>query len=162
MDFHFYPNDEQTCNIKFESFGYTKEYIRFNWHKISSFISPELSMTQFKMKADFAPPYSTDTYDLEYPGKHYGYLCKSKLKYQGFCRYVLYKYIYLSFNHPQCLFLISLQGITLRIYLHRNVTYHLFATYLPSALVVMIAWLGLFISPSQTEGNHSHVIKISL
>ena len=70
MDFHFYPNDEQTCNIKFESFGYTKEYIRFNWHKISSFISPELSMTQFKMKADFAPPYSTDTYDLEYPGKH--------------------------------------------------------------------------------------------
>merc|ERR1711899_413917 len=23
MDFHLYPNDEQVCDIKFESFGYT-------------------------------------------------------------------------------------------------------------------------------------------
>ena len=69
MDFHLYPNDEQTCKIKFESFGYTVEYVRFNWHKTSSFISPELSLTQFKMKADFVPPYETNTYDLQYPGK---------------------------------------------------------------------------------------------
>ena len=69
MDFHYYPNDEQTCNIKFESFGYTTEYLRFNWHKTASYISPVLSMKQFKMNATFVPPYITNTYDLQYPGE---------------------------------------------------------------------------------------------
>ena len=68
MDFHLYPNDEQVCNIKFESFGYTTEYIRFNWHKTSSFINPELSLTQFAMRAEFVSPYITNSYDLQYPG----------------------------------------------------------------------------------------------
>ena len=69
MDFHYYPNDEQTCNIKFESFGYTTEYLRFNWHKTASCIIPVLSMKQFKMNATFVPPYITNTYDLQYPGE---------------------------------------------------------------------------------------------
>ena len=68
MDFHYYPNDEQSCDIKFESFGYTTEYLKFNWQKTQSYISPVLSMKQFKMKADFVPPYITNTYDLKYPG----------------------------------------------------------------------------------------------
>ena len=68
MDFHLYPNDEQVCDIKFESFGYTVEYIRLNWHKTSSFINPELSLTQFQMKAEFVPAYETNMYDLQYPG----------------------------------------------------------------------------------------------
>ena len=68
MDFHFYPNDEQTCDIKFESFGYTDDYLKFNWHKTHSYISPVLSMKQFKMKPVFITPYITTTYDLKYPG----------------------------------------------------------------------------------------------
>ena len=28
MDFHRYPVDEQTCEIKFESFGYTLKQVR--------------------------------------------------------------------------------------------------------------------------------------
>jgi hypothetical protein len=68
MDFHCYPNDKQACNIKFESFGHTTQYLRFNWHKTDSYISPVLSLKQFKMNADFAPPYITNTYDLQYPG----------------------------------------------------------------------------------------------
>ena len=42
------------------------------------------------------------------------------------------------------------------IYLSRNLHYHLTATYVPSCLIVIIAWLGLFISPTQTEGNKVH------
>ena len=71
MDFHYYPNDEQICNIKLESFGYTTEYIKLNWHEeYCCYVSPVLSMKQFKMKAEFVSPYVTDTYDLQYPGKY--------------------------------------------------------------------------------------------
>ena len=70
MDFHYYPNDEQVCDIKLESFGYTSEYIKLNWHEEHCcYVSPVLSMKQFKMKAEFVSSYVTNTYDLEYPGE---------------------------------------------------------------------------------------------
>ena len=31
MEFHRYPHDVQTCEIKLESFGYTNRQMRFNW-----------------------------------------------------------------------------------------------------------------------------------
>lgn len=31
MEFHRYPHDVQTCEIKLESFGYTNKQMRFNW-----------------------------------------------------------------------------------------------------------------------------------
>ena len=68
LDFHYYPNDEQTCAIKFESFGHTTEYMRLSWHTNASYISPVLSMKHFTMKAVFGPSYKTDTFDLIYPG----------------------------------------------------------------------------------------------
>ena len=68
MDFRQYPNDEQTCEIMFESFGKTAKFIRFNWDKNISYISPEFSMKQFLMKASFEKPYITEVYDLAYPG----------------------------------------------------------------------------------------------
>ena len=70
MDFHFYPNDKQTCDIKFESFGYTTEYLKFDWHQMIDYVSDNLTMKQFKMTAILQPPYVTDTYDLQYPGFH--------------------------------------------------------------------------------------------
>ena len=70
MDFHYYPNDQQTCDIKFESFGYTTEYLKFDWHQMIDYVSDELTMKQFKMTAILQPPYVTDTYDLRYPGSH--------------------------------------------------------------------------------------------
>ena len=68
MDFHYYPNDKQTCDIKFESFGYTTEYLKFEWHQMIDYVSDELTMKQFKMTVILQPPYVTDTYDLQYPG----------------------------------------------------------------------------------------------
>ena len=68
MDFHYYPNDKQTCDIKFESFGYTTEYLKFEWDQMIDYVSDELTMKQFKMTAILQPPYVTDTYDLQYPG----------------------------------------------------------------------------------------------
>ena len=70
MDFHYYPNDKQTCDIKFESFGYTTEYLKFDWHQMIDYVSDELTMKKFKMTAILQPPYVTDTYDLQYPGFH--------------------------------------------------------------------------------------------
>ena len=75
MDFHFYPNDKQTCDIKFESFGYTTEYLKFDWHQMIDYVSDELTMKQFKMTAILQPPYVTDTYDLQYPGFHINVRC---------------------------------------------------------------------------------------
>ena len=40
MEFHQYPIDMQTCEIKLESFGYTSKQMRFRW----------LSGNQFKNK----------------------------------------------------------------------------------------------------------------
>ena len=75
MDFHYYPNDKQTCDIKFESFGYTTEYLKFDWHQMIDYVSDELTMKQFKMTAILRPPYVTDTYDLQYPGFHLNVRC---------------------------------------------------------------------------------------
>ena len=33
MDFHKYPKDMQTCEIKLESFGYTNKQMQFKWTK---------------------------------------------------------------------------------------------------------------------------------
>ena len=33
MDFHKYPKDVQTCEIKLESFGYTSKQMQFKWTK---------------------------------------------------------------------------------------------------------------------------------
>ena len=67
MDFHRYPNDEQVCDVKFESFGHTSDYLRLNWMN-TSYIDPNMSLKQFTYIVKFELPYKTSTYDLEYPG----------------------------------------------------------------------------------------------
>ena len=67
MDFHKYPNDEQVCGVKFESFGHTTNYLRLNWLN-TSHIDPNMSLKQFTYKVKFEQPYKTSIYDLEYPG----------------------------------------------------------------------------------------------
>ena len=53
-------------------------------------------------------------------------------------------------------------GVILRISLERQLPYHLCQTYLPSVIIVTIAWLSMFVSPESIPGlNHQtvHVYK---
>jgi len=69
MDFHRYPVDEQTCEIKFESFGYTSQQMEFAWlPKEKNNVNPNISLDQFEEKVVFQRNYATDYYDLAYSG----------------------------------------------------------------------------------------------
>ena len=59
------------------------------------------------------------------------------------------------------MYVFHLEGITMKINLHRDLYHHLFSTYVPSTLIVIIAWLGLFISPSHTEGKKTGKVSPS-
>ena len=49
MDFHLFPVDEQSCEIKYESFGYTSEQLRFAWRENGSTINPNITLSQFDL-----------------------------------------------------------------------------------------------------------------
>ncbi|CAB4067417.1 GLRA2 [Lepeophtheirus salmonis] len=68
MDFHRFPVDEQLCEIKFESFGFTTEQLMFSWKKGSSNINQNISLAQFDMNVKLEDTYETDYYELAYPG----------------------------------------------------------------------------------------------
>merc|ERR1719510_1259210 len=69
MDFHRYPVDEQMCEIKFESFGYTSKQMTFQWMaaKLNN-VNPNITLDQFEEHIVFQSNYATDYYDMEYPG----------------------------------------------------------------------------------------------
>ena len=49
MDFANYPVDDQTCEIKFESFSYLASQLNMTWNQVKSNISfPEMKLAQFK------------------------------------------------------------------------------------------------------------------
>lgn len=69
MDFHRFPVDEQYCQIKFESFGFTNKQIQMTWLNMShSNVNADISLAQFDHKITLMDSYATDYYDLAYPG----------------------------------------------------------------------------------------------
>jgi hypothetical protein len=67
MDFRDFPVDEQLCEINFESFGHTNQQLKFQWVKGSN-INPNITLAQFAMDVTLKDTYSTEYYDLSYPG----------------------------------------------------------------------------------------------
>ena len=87
MDFHKFPVDEQYCEIKFESFGLSNKQvpqflssnfviwkkalfqIQFKWMEMSqSNVNANISLAQFSFNVVLMDSYSTDYYDIAYPG----------------------------------------------------------------------------------------------
>ena len=86
MDFHRFPVDEQYCEVKFESFGFTNKQvenlfwsfvnikrflyqIQLKWMDQShSNVNENISLAQFSFTVLLMDSYSTDYYDVQYPG----------------------------------------------------------------------------------------------
>merc|ERR1711997_1329224 len=69
MDFHRFPVDEQYCQVKFESFGFTNKQIQLEWMDLSqSNVNTNISLAQFEFKVTLTDAYSTDYYETSYPG----------------------------------------------------------------------------------------------
>jgi hypothetical protein len=86
MDFHRFPVDEQYCEVKFESFGFTNKQvenlvlrfenfrsflhqIQLKWMDQShSNVNANISLAQFSFTVLLMDSYSTDYYDVQYPG----------------------------------------------------------------------------------------------
>ena len=67
MDFHAFPVDEQLCEIKFESFGYTTNQMKMTWVDGNN-INPNISLAQFSVYVSLEDTYDTSYYELSYPG----------------------------------------------------------------------------------------------
>ncbi|XP_023344150.1 glycine receptor subunit alpha-4 isoform X2 [Eurytemora carolleeae] len=68
MDFHRYPVDEQYCEIKFESFGLQSNQIQLGWIPNSMDVNQNITLAQFHFRVKLMDSYSTDYYDVSYPG----------------------------------------------------------------------------------------------
>jgi len=68
MDFHMYPVDEQDCVIKLESFGLQNKQMHMNWLKDGLTVNPDIHLAQFEFSTMLLEEYTTDYYDLQYPG----------------------------------------------------------------------------------------------
>jgi len=69
MDFHRYPVDEQYCEVKFESFGFSNKQIQMKWMDFShNNVNQNISLAQFSFNVQLMDSYSTDYYELSYPG----------------------------------------------------------------------------------------------
>merc|ERR1719342_130974 len=69
MDFHRFPVDEQYCEVKFESFGFSSKQVQMKWLEQShSNVNANISLAQFSFNVILMDSYSTDYYDIAYPG----------------------------------------------------------------------------------------------
>ena len=68
MDFHSYPIDEQICEVKFESFGFTSDQINLDWIQKESSVNPNITLDQFDPEVVFQSSYETSYYSKSYPG----------------------------------------------------------------------------------------------
>jgi len=69
MEFHRFPVDEQYCQVRFESFGFTNKQIRLEWMEPHhSNVNSNISLAQFSFRVSLMDAYSTDYYDISYPG----------------------------------------------------------------------------------------------
>jgi len=93
MDFHRFPVDEQTCIIKYESFGYTTKQMTFEWHHVNN-VNPNITLDQFVEEVHFEN-YATDYYEISYPGLILKIRLNRKVNYHLINSYI-----------PSCLFVI--------------------------------------------------------
>jgi len=93
MDFHRFPVDEQTCIIKYESFGYTTKQMTFQWHHVNN-VNPNITLDQFVEQVNFEN-YATDYYEISYPGLILNIKLSRKVNYHLINSYI-----------PSCLFVI--------------------------------------------------------
>ena len=64
-----FPVDKQLCEIKFESFGHSSKQFQLKWkERTASNINPDINLAQFSFTVDLNDEYSTDNYDISYPG----------------------------------------------------------------------------------------------
>jgi len=69
MDFHKFPVDEQYCEVKFESFGFSSKQMQMKWmDQAHSNVNANISLAQFSFNVLLMDSYSTDYYDIAYPG----------------------------------------------------------------------------------------------
>merc|ERR1712241_1222592 len=69
MDFHKFPVDEQYCEVKFESFGFSNKQITMKWLDDShNNVNYNISLAQFSFAVQLMDSYTTDYYDIAYPG----------------------------------------------------------------------------------------------
>ena len=86
MDFHRFPVDEQYCEVKFESFGYSSKQIQMQWMDWSqSNVNANISLAQFSFNVLLMDSYNTDYYDIAYPG------LIMKVKNMNECKYLSIK-----------------------------------------------------------------------
>lgn len=87
MEFHQYPTDMQTCEIKLESFGYTSKQMRFKWMSGNN-INQNISLPQFDLDVKLGDNYATDYYELAYPGVIMRIILKRKISFHLVQTYV--------------------------------------------------------------------------
>ncbi|XP_023323536.1 glycine receptor subunit alpha-4 [Eurytemora carolleeae] len=68
MDFRNYPADDQSCELKFQSFGLQRSQVHFTWIPNSINVNEHIYLSQFVFRIHAMDSYSTDYYDISYPG----------------------------------------------------------------------------------------------
>merc|ERR1711970_91718 len=69
MDFHRFPVDEQYCDVRYESFGFSDKQIKMKWNgQLNNTVNPNISLSQFEFNVILMDSYATDYYDIQYPG----------------------------------------------------------------------------------------------
>ena len=59
----------------------------------------------------------------------------------------------LSDNYATDYYDLSYPGVIMRIVLSRKMSFHLWQTYIPSSIFVVVAWLSTFVPPEQVPGK---------
>ena len=94
MDFKAFPVDQQFCIVKFESFGFTEEDIKFNWLENSLMITnPDIILPHYSFQVFSDKMYQTDYYSQSYPGLELKIHLNRKINYnivQTFIPSILY------------------------------------------------------------------------
>ena len=68
----------------------------------------------------------------------------------------------LSDNYATDYYDLSYPGVIMRIVLSRKMSFHLWQTYIPSSLFVVVAWLSTFVPPEQVPGKFYYSIIWSI
>ncbi|KAH8420677.1 hypothetical protein KR222_000089 [Zaprionus bogoriensis] len=125
MKFESYPHDTQICSMMIESLSHTVEDLVFIWNMTDPLVvNAEIELPQL----DISNNYTTDC-TIEYStGRWADTMRVSGLILQ-----------YLPSGNFTCLAIVF--------NLRRRLGYHLFHTYIPSALIVVMSWISFWIKP---------------
>ncbi|KAG8229278.1 hypothetical protein J437_LFUL009639 [Ladona fulva] len=127
MDFRMYPADTQTCEMRLESYGYTRAELTFSWRNESRVTNIDHRLAHF----DYHLEAIDEKGDVNFPSASCSML---SLMFQTFSKG-------------------SYPAITLVITLHRRLSYHLLQTYVPSSMFVIVSWLSFLVPPESVPGR---------